>query len=187
VVFEVDQPTLFQVKEAILRDHNWPLMVKSRIVVPFNFVRHNKNSKTQPNWPEVLLQKGFNPSVANVWLLEWLLYCLPHNGVTQLMEDVGKLSAAGSAIFHDSVSRVYATAGVAPGVAPFLSGSDVYGKLWKDFGGFDRTFVRDFDASIKVDRQKRNLADMGGPQSEATPERCKGQYKDLFVEVEKTA
>jgi methyltransferase (TIGR00027 family) len=173
-VFEVDQQTTFDVKEPLLADAQ--LTVKSRHVVGNDFGQSGR-------WVENLIHHGFDVNVPTVWLLEGLLYYLVDNDVIKLMQDIGRMSAPGSAVFHDSITKDYVRAGIAPGGAPFVSGSDDYGKMWKDWAGFDSSFVRNF-GSIHIDRQRRSLwLDQRGAQ--ATPKACQGRNLVLFVEAEK--
>ena len=55
-----------------------------------------------------------------------------------LMRELGRLSAAGSAVFHDACSANYVAHGRGPVVsgARFLGGSDEYGRLWREHAGF---------------------------------------------------
>merc|ERR1712048_174479 len=107
-------------------------------------------------WVEDLLDHGFDLNVPTVWLLEGLLYYLPDRDVARVMQDIGRLSAPASAVFHDSITRHYVQAGIAPAGARFVSGSDDYGKLWYELAGFDASFVRNF-ATVHVDRRNRSL------------------------------
>jgi methyltransferase (TIGR00027 family) len=173
-VFEVDQQTTFDVKEPLLT--NAQLKVQSRHVVGTDFSEESR-------WVEDLLNNGFDCSVPTVWLLEGLLYYLKDHDVQQVMYDIGRMSANGSGVFHDSISRHYVRAGIAPAGAPFVSGSDDYGKLWQEMAGFNKSFVRDF-GSIRVDRRSRSLL-LDQRDAEARPEICRGRDLVLFVEAEK--
>lgn len=177
-VFEVDQQTNFDVKEPLTEGE--ALTVASREAVGFDFATGKKGG-----WTKALLGRGFDPALPTVWLLEGLLYYLSDADVAGVMKDIGSLSAKGSAVFHDAVTAHYVRAGIAPGGAPFISGSDDYGQLWKEHAGFDASFVRNFGA-VKVDRRRRHLALDSGPTSEATPLVCRGRDIVLFVEAEKT-
>merc|ERR1711953_720240 len=172
---EVDQQTTFDVKEPLLAEAQ--LTVSSRHVVGTDFTEDGR-------WATDLLHHGFDSSVPTVWLLEGLLYYLPESDVIRVMQDIGRLSAAGSAVFHDSITKHYTRAGIAPGGARFVSGSDEYGKLWHDYAGFDASFVRHF-GTVHVDRRNRSLV-LSQTGAEATPDVCRGRDLVLFVEVEKT-
>ena len=101
-----------------------------------------------------------------------------------LMREVGRLSAPGSAVFHDACSARYVTAGVVVGGARFVGGSDEYGELWARHAGFGSSVrVLDFRA-VSVDRANRRVVvDRSVP--EATPAACAGQNLVLFVEAVK--
>jgi methyltransferase (TIGR00027 family) len=172
-VFEVDQQTTFDVKEPLLA--GVPLTVKARSVVGVDFAQRGA-------WAQSIVRHGFDNQVPTVWLLEGLLYYLSEQDVAEVMRTIGALSAPGSAVFHDSITHNYPRMGIAPGGAQFISGSDDYAGLWREYG-FTRGFVRDF-RSITVDRRGRRLA-YDGRFGELTPQACRGQNHVLFVEVEK--
>ena len=123
-VFEVDQQTTFDVKEPLLAGAE--LTVGARVAVGHDFATGGQNG-----WAKALMAHGFDPRVPTVWLLEGLLYYLKHDDVVAVISNIGELSAPKSSVFHDGVSKQYMYAGVAPGGAPFISGSDDY----SGFGG----------------------------------------------------
>ena len=102
------------------------------------------------------------------------------------MAEMGRLSAPGSAVFHDAVSASYVDGGRGPvvGGAKFIGGSDAYGTLWATHGGFDRAHARDF-TSISVDRKARAVA-IDPRVPEATADVCRGRQVVLFVTAEKS-
>lgn len=102
-VFEVDQATTFDVKEPLL--HGEPLKVASRATVSTEFSEGGR-------WARDLVAAGFDTSVPTVWLLEGLLMYLSAGDTATLMQDIGSLSASGSAVFHDAVSARYVSAGI---------------------------------------------------------------------------
>jgi len=205
VVFEIDQPTTFDVKERLLVRAP-PLTVRSRFPIPVDF-----NDSTT-SWTRELLKNGFDPRVPTVWLLEGLVYYLPQGVVHDLFRDISQLSATGSGVFHDAVSANYVAAGrgPCPGGAPFISGNDDYAGMWQaagcslasknhsghrglaQDGTFDEVQVRNF-ASIAVDRRRRCLwkASFGsshpshGPAN-AYPNYCQGRNVCLFITAEKS-
>jgi len=199
-VFEIDQPTTFDVKERLLASAS-PFTVRSRFAIPVDF------NDARTSWTHELLKNGFDPRVPAVWLLEGLVYYLPEGVVRNLFQDITHLSASGSGVFHDAVSANYVAAGRAPcpGGAPFISGSDDYADMWQTAGFslasksdsgyhgniFDRVQVRNF-SSISVDRAHRCLwkAPFGsshqshGP-AHAYPNFCRGRSVCLFITAEK--
>ena len=128
------------------------------------------------DWAAKLVEAGYDAAVPTVWLLEGLVYYLRDPDVGTLLSKIGGLSAPGSAVFHDSITkrpaaslerpldarrgrrvsafaqrgpprrasmeprRAYVSAGIVPGGAPFVSGSDDYGSLWRE-AGFENTLV----------------------------------------------
>jgi methyltransferase (TIGR00027 family) len=173
-VFEVDQKTNFDVKEPLLT--NAQLTVKSRHVVATDFDQGGR-------WVDDLMQHGFDRTVPTVWLLEGLLMYLVDRDVMKIARDIGQMSAPGSAVFHDAITKSHVKTGIVVAGAPFVGGSDDYGKLWREFAGFNSTFVRNF-GSIHVDRYSRSLW-LDQKEAEATPQVCHGRNLCLFVQAEK--
>ena len=99
-VFEVDQQTTFDVKEPLLA--NEELRVKNRVVVPYEFTEQNRAAGR--TWGQALIAKGFDVRVPTVWLLEGFVMYLSMNDTKLMMEEVGRLSAPGSVVFHDASS-----------------------------------------------------------------------------------
>jgi methyltransferase (TIGR00027 family) len=174
-VFEVDQKTTFDVKEPLLKED--ALSVASRAVVPTEFTERGR-------WGADLIAAGFDKSVPTVWLLEGLLMYLSLPDTHELMTEMGRLSAPGSAVFHDACSQQYVGAGVVVGGAKFIGGSDDYGRLWAEHAGFDRSHVHDFSNSFRVDRANRRVESRQWP--EATAKVLRGKQTVLFVEASKS-
>merc|ERR1712146_858757 len=97
--------------------------------------------------------------IPTVWLLEGLLMYLSMEDTYFLMKELGRISAKGSAVFHDAVSAAYVAGGRGPvvGGAPFVGGSDDYLSLWSKHAGFASVNSRcyDFSDAIQVDRRNR--------------------------------
>jgi len=174
-VFEVDQKTTFDVKEPLLKGET--LSVASRAVVPTEFTERGR-------WGADLLAAGFDKNVPTVWLLEGLLMYLSIPDTKELMSEMGNLSAPGSAVFADACSQRYIGAGIVVGGARFIGGSDVYGSLWAEHAGFDRSYIHDFSNSFRVDRANRQLESRRW--QEASPEVLRGKQMVLFVEAWKS-
>lgn len=115
-VFEVDQPTIFDVKEPIIKSVGHPLAVANRTVVPYEFTAQRgqgfeltmdggvvdlPTDQYSTSWADSLIKAGFDPKVPTVWLLEGLLMYLSMEDTKFLMQEVGRISAKGSAVFHD--------------------------------------------------------------------------------------
>jgi methyltransferase (TIGR00027 family) len=192
VVFEVDQQTTFDVKEPLLVGEE--LRVRDRVVVPYEFTEQNRAAGR--TWGQALIAKGFDVRVPTVWLLEGLLMYLSMSDTKLLMEELGKLSAPGSAVFHDAVSESYVAGGRGPvvGGAPFIGGSDDYLALWRRHAGFagnrtERTSTRvyDFSRAMHVDRRKRQLLVDDSDGAQASPQYCQRKNVVLFVTAEKAA
>lgn len=181
-VFEVDQWTTFDVKEPLLVGEK--LSVKSRVAVGAEFSERGQwNFSDRRHWAQELIANGFDPGVPTVWLLEGLLMYLSLDDTRTMMDEIGRLSAPGSAVFHDAVSASYVSMNIVVGGAPFIGGSDDYAKLWAQHAGFAQSYVWNFNA-VHVDRERRMLyLDEQMPQ--ATAQVCRGQKLVLFVEAQK--
>lgn len=183
-VFEVDQWTTFDVKEPLLA--NEALTVQKRVTVGTEFSDRgnwNFSARRQVQWGEDLLKGGFDPAVPTVWLLEGLVMYLSIDDTKAMMKEIGRLSAPGSAVFHDACSASYLSANIVVGGAPFIGGHDDYGRLWYSHAGFTESYVWNMEA-IRVDRAQRSLAlDFQMPQADSRV--CRGQRLVLFVEAQK--
>jgi methyltransferase (TIGR00027 family) len=175
-VFEVDQPTTFNVKEPLLADER--LSVASRSVVATDFTDRGR-------WGRELEAAGLDAAAPTVWLLEGLLMYLSLDDTHELMREVGRLSGPSSAVFHDACSATFVARGNGPVVAgaKFIGGSDHYGELWATLAGFSTAYVRNF-ASVSVDRENRAVA-IDSRYPEATANKCSGKNVVLFVTAEK--
>jgi len=180
-VFEVDQPTLFDVKEQVLEQQASELTVGSRHVVPADFSQPSHWARQLESMPQ------FRKEEPTLWLLEGLVMYLTDEQAELLMRDIGRLSGAGSVVFHDAISASYVRGNIVVGGARFLSGSDVYAQLWSRHAGFSsrNSVVLDFERAVGVDRARRRLQVSTDMPVQATPHRCRGKSVVLFVQVEK--
>lgn len=175
-VFEVDQPTIFDVKEPLVERDKPKVAARTTVATDFT---------TRGQWSRDLVAAGFDEATPTVWILEGLLMYLSLEDTKELMREIGRISAPKSAAFHDACSKTYVTKGISVAGAPFIGGSDEYTRLWADHAGFDAGYARDF-RSVAVDRRNRRVrVDPNVP--EATPGRCRGRDVVLFVEAQKTA
>merc|ERR1712070_396169 len=173
VFFEVDQATTFDVKEPLLHD-DIPT-VKARHTVTVELDSDSYNLKAE------LLKQGFSTAEPTVWVLEGLVMYLSMKHTRKLMQDIGELSARGSAVFHDAISASYLDAGVVVMGAPFIGGSDEYAGLWATDAGFTAGTVYNFEEFV-VDRKARALKSrLGVPRP--TPQSLRGRRVVLFVEA----
>lgn len=96
IVFEVDFPELFQVKASLLKeiiasakDNQIETTAKSVIRVPADI--------RDSDWIEKLLRSGFTPERNTVWVLEGILYYLPHLHAMQVLRAI---AAANCSLAH---------------------------------------------------------------------------------------
>lgn len=171
-IFEVDQQTIFDVKEPIVRDA--PLTCAGRHIVPVDLSRYPL--------AEALVGAGFSMSKVSCWLLEGLIMYLAPDAVDSLLAQMSSLAAPGSVVFHDGVSETTQRNGVICCGAKFLSGSDDYASLWTRHG-FRRSEVLDFGA-IDVDRRQRCLQ-IHRSQSNTSPAVVKSRPMTFFVTATK--
>ncbi|XP_074558405.1 uncharacterized protein LOC141814357 [Curcuma longa] len=95
IVFEVDFPELLQVKASLLKEvmasakeHQHPMRAKSLIRVAADL--------REGDWIEKLKRSGYLPERQTVWVLEGILYYLPHLLAMQVLETI----AAGCTSTH---------------------------------------------------------------------------------------
>jgi methyltransferase (TIGR00027 family) len=86
-LFELDLPQIFVHKEPLL-SNTGAMPTCQRQVVPGDL--------SDASWIEALQQAGFDPAQRVVWLLEGLLFYLPAEVVTALLERMTALSVLGS-------------------------------------------------------------------------------------------
>ena len=128
-MFEIDQPSVFAHKEAILEAEG-AVSRADRIVVPADL---------REDWPEALRSSGFDPEHPTAWVAEGLLFYLPETAVHQLLDATYRLSTPGSALATDMMSAspgppqefkdLFAGLG-----APFVFTTDDLGGLLRSHG-----------------------------------------------------
>lgn len=178
-VYEVDLQSNFSVKEDLVAGH--PLTVRSRKVVVTNFAQKNGSDST-PAWVTDLHQAGFRQDVPTVWLLEGLMMYLTIEDQILLIKTIGMMSAEGSTVFHDAISKSQMSSGIRVAGVPFLGGSDEYGNWWQRYGGFTKQTIHNIEG-IYVDRVNKRLE--FDWRYDTSPEALCGHRATLFVEVEK--
>lgn len=99
VCFELDKPEVLAYKQDILDAagakptcHREPISVDLSI-----------------NWQDNLVSNGFNASLPAIWLLEGILFYLPNEVTSKILEQVSGLSAAGSRLGFDIVNQLTLT------------------------------------------------------------------------------
>ncbi len=98
-LFELDQPSVLQYKEQILRSAGaQPACVRQTIEVDL----------TAP-WHETLIDHGFDPHRPSVWLLEGFLFYIAKNSLTQLLDEVTSLAVPGSWLGFDIINSTMLT------------------------------------------------------------------------------
>jgi len=86
IVFELDQPQVLAFKRDVLaRGGEAPTAERREIAVDL-----------RDDWPDALLQSGFDPSEPSAWLAEGLLVYLPAAAQQHLFAGIDALAAAGS-------------------------------------------------------------------------------------------
>lgn len=91
VVFELDQPQVLEFKRDVLtRSGEASTAERREIAVDL-----------RDDWPQALLQSGFDPSRASAWLVEGLLVYLPAAAQGELFAGIDDLAAPGSHVAVD--------------------------------------------------------------------------------------
>lgn len=98
-LFELDKPAVLTHKAAVLQaSGGQPRCQRQAIAVDLT-----------TSWPEALLQSGFDPQTASLWLLEGFLFYLANESITPLLDGVTSLAAAGSWLGFDIVNSITLT------------------------------------------------------------------------------
>ncbi|MBE3565097.1 MAG: SAM-dependent methyltransferase [Thermogemmatispora sp.] len=92
--FELDQPMVLEYKEEVLQRHGArPLCDRRSLAVDL----------AASEWPDALLQAGYDPSLPAIWLVEGLLFYLSEEQIRNFLSQVSNLAAPGSWLGFDSV------------------------------------------------------------------------------------
>ncbi len=94
VVYEIDLPKVLEFKEEVLREHRAQPAARY-VAVPVDLRR---------DWPQVLRDRGFDPSRPTVWLAEGLLPYLSSADQDLLFERIDDLSVPGSRVAVEAFS-----------------------------------------------------------------------------------
>ncbi len=86
VVFEIDQPAVIEFKTATL----------AALGATPSAQLHTVAVDLRQNWPQALLDAGFNPAVRTAWIAEGLLVYLPPEAQDRLFDEITRLSPPGS-------------------------------------------------------------------------------------------
>ncbi|MFI9246153.1 class I SAM-dependent methyltransferase [Streptomyces sp. NPDC053086] len=129
--FEVDRPAVLAHKDASLAGVE-PRVRRHAVAVDL----------TAPDWPERLLDAGYDPTVPSTWLVEGLLYYIPEPGTHRILQQVAEISAPGSRIAADLVNSAALTLPGMRGLldvfagwgCPWLFGSDEPEELFDAHG-----------------------------------------------------
>ncbi|GER82379.1 S-adenosyl-L-methionine-dependent methyltransferase [Thermogemmatispora aurantia] len=100
VLFELDQPDLLRYKEGILQAQRAQPGCQRRLVAV---------DLIEDSWPTCLLEAGYDPSRPSLWLIEGLLFYLPHKAILQLLELMSSLSAPHSWLAFDAIHSAMTT------------------------------------------------------------------------------
>ena len=97
--FELDQPGVLQEKDSLLRSAGAQPTCTRHII---------EADLTKP-WKEPIINAGFDPKQPSVWLLEGFLFYIPSEHITQILDGVNRLSAAGSWLGFDIINPITLT------------------------------------------------------------------------------
>jgi len=170
--FEVDQATIFDVKEPLVADV--PLQAASRQWVVARVEDHKLADK--------LVAAGLDPQKPSAWILEGLMMYLNPEQTTRMMIQIGRVAAPGSAVVHESLSDRYLDGGISYCGAKFTGCSDDYDELWDQHAGFKLSEMIDFH-SVSIDRRERRLNIVGRPLSKSS---IRGRVMMYFFTAWKT-
>eukprot|EP00873_Tetraselmis_striata_P009101 jgi/Tetstr1/429365/TSEL_001913.t1 len=151
-VFELDKQALFDIKEPILHAMKAQPACQ-RVVIPVDLATED--------WENHLVEAGFDCE-PTVWILEGLVYYIPADAVNSVLARVSRLSARGSTVVADMVSKDFMDSSstfdhrddMARRGAPWMFGHNDPAALFAAHGF--RCQVLDL-AYLYVDRRERRL------------------------------
>ncbi len=144
-LFEIDQPNVLEYKADILTTAGAkPKCVRTEIATDL----------TQP-WREPLLQHGFDPGQPSGWLLEGLLFYLPVESITQILDQVSHLAVPGSWLGFDIINSLTLTS---PYTKAWIDMQASYGAPW--IGSMD-----DPEGFLAERGWQANLSQPGAPDA----------------------
>ncbi|GFG63656.1 putative S-adenosyl-L-methionine-dependent methyltransferase [Mycobacterium kubicae] len=85
-VFELDQPQIFEFKREVLSRHGAQPKAERR-EIPIDL---------RDDWPQALIDSGFDPTQFSAWIAEGLLIYLPATAQEQLFTGIDRLASMGS-------------------------------------------------------------------------------------------
>ncbi|RAL30809.1 SAM-dependent methyltransferase [Rhodococcus sp. AQ5-07] len=92
-VFEIDMPAVLEFKEHVLAEHNARTKAHRRVVAV----------DLRGDWPEALVEAGFDPHTPAAWSAEGLLTYLPGRAHDELLVRIDQLSQPGSHLAFTTV------------------------------------------------------------------------------------
>eukprot|EP00977_Amphora_coffeiformis_P021116 scaffold8828_cov204-Amphora_coffeaeformis.AAC.37 len=170
--YEVDKADLFKLKEPLVQDISLTCAERKTIT----------GTLGEMDLKEALLHEGFDPQKPTTWLMEGLLPYLSRPVMQSVADEIGQLSAPGSALWGDSFSKTSVDRGMVFHGVPFASGWDDYDVLFRHVG-FDKATTYDF-AGIWLDRTTKTV--QIDEQYKLTPEKARGRQICLMVQAFKT-
>lgn len=87
-VFEIDQPAVIEFKTRVLAEAGATPAAQHRTV----------GIDLREDWPAALRDAGFDPTAPTAWIAEGLLIYLPPEAQDRLLDNIDRLSAAGSTL-----------------------------------------------------------------------------------------
>jgi methyltransferase (TIGR00027 family) len=139
--YEVDKEDLFTFKEPLVQD--LPLTCAHRRTIV--------GTLGEVDLGNALMQAGFDPQQPTTWLLEGLLPYLTRSVLESVAQEIGQISAPGSALWGDSFSHTSVDQGIVFHGVPFASGCDDYDVIFRRVG-FDQSIVLDFAGITLADK-----------------------------------
>lgn len=137
IVYELDRPELFVIKNEMLRAANVEPRCR-RVTVGVDLL---------DDWSQALQNAGYRPERPTVWAVEGLLFFLTETAVHMLLSRAARLSASGSCLVTDMVNRRFLSN---PWTQQFLQAMKADGAPWQ-FGVDDPASLLDACSWTAVD------------------------------------
>jgi methyltransferase (TIGR00027 family) len=99
IIFELDQASVLEEKEAVLN------LVEARPACKRQIVQVDLTG----DWSDSLITAGYKPELPSGWLLEGFLFYIPGESIIDLLSTISRLTCSGSCLGFDIVNSITLT------------------------------------------------------------------------------
>ncbi len=158
-LYELEQPDVLKFKASRLGD----AQAKCH--------RYSIEADLREPWSDLLLAKGYQPTLPTVWLLEGLLYYLTEKKVSELLTTITELSCPGSWLGADLINT------------EFLGSTDTLSQHWKFGCDEPEDFFSNYGWQADVIQPGEEGANFGRYTAKVYPRDVMGIQRGFFVKA----